>query len=147
MGPRYSLIIMPRPTQLTGHLDVIEEAVAESGVRAVLAYEVSDRDGPDKAAEGIAENVRFIKKVKQESSKQSLVSASFGLHASLTLSDETLDKSAGSNPIHSFHIHAAEGKEDQIDSIAKSGMRVVNRLKCSPNLRTDIHPCALCPRG
>lgn len=114
------------PNAIDGSLDVIAEAVEQAGVRAVLCYEVTDRDGPDKALAGIAENVRFIKKVA--SSHSTLLAATFGLHASLTLSDKTLEKCKEENPTGSFHIHAAEGDADQIDSVAKSGMRVVNRL-------------------
>src|SRR3972149_2266512 len=49
------------PNAIDGSLDVIAEAVLQSGLRACLCYEVTDRDGPDGAKAGIAENVRFIK--------------------------------------------------------------------------------------
>ena len=49
------------PNALEGSLDVIAEAVNQSGLRAVLCYEVTDRAGPEKAGAGVAENVRFIK--------------------------------------------------------------------------------------
>jgi cytosine/adenosine deaminase-related metal-dependent hydrolase len=59
-----------------------------------------------------------------------LLAASFGLHASLTLSDETLaDCAAAAQGLDTgFHIHAAEGISDQEDSLRKSGKRVVERL-------------------
>jgi putative selenium metabolism protein SsnA len=114
------------PNAIDGSLDVIEEAVEKAGVRAVLCYEVSDRDGPERTKAGIAENRRFIRKCQLHPNP--LVAATFGLHASLTLSDETLEKSVDENPGVGFHIHAAEGDADQIDSLSKSGMRVVNRL-------------------
>jgi cytosine/adenosine deaminase-related metal-dependent hydrolase len=74
------------PNFIEGSLDVIADAVDEAGLRAVLCYEVTDRDGPEKAQAGIAENVRFLHAVRQ----RPRVAATFGLHASLTLSDETL---------------------------------------------------------
>ena len=114
------------PNAIDGSLDVIAEAVEQAGVRAVLCYEVTDRDGPEKAQAGIRENLRFIKKVSAR--RLSTVAATFGLHASLTLSDSTLDSCKKANPDGGFHIHAAEGDADQFDSMAKSGMRVVNRL-------------------
>jgi putative selenium metabolism protein SsnA len=117
------------PRVIDGSLDVIEEAVAESGVRAVLCYEVSDRDGPKAAQAGIRENVRFLKKTYQGGKHPTHIGASFGLHASLTLSDGTLDEAKSNNPQGGFHIHAAEGEEDQSDSLQKSGLRVVNRLE------------------
>ena len=44
------------PNAIDGSLDIIADALGELGVRAVLCYEVTDRDGPERAAAGIAEN-------------------------------------------------------------------------------------------
>ena len=115
------------PNAIDGSLNVIAEAVEQAGVRAILCYEVTDRDGQEKAKAGIAENLRFIK--KQASNEKSRIAAMFGLHASLTLSDSTLEACKSAYPEGGFHIHAAEGDADQYDSLEKSGMRVVNRLQ------------------
>jgi cytosine/adenosine deaminase-related metal-dependent hydrolase len=57
------------------------------------------------------------------------VSATFGLHASLTLSETSLDKIREAAPSNiGFHIHVAESEADQYDSLAKCGLRVVDRL-------------------
>ncbi len=116
------------PNAIEGSLDVIAEAVQEAGVRASLCYEVTDRDGPERAQAGIAENIRFAK--SQIPNPKSPIAASFGLHASLTLSDETLaDCVAATSGLGlGFHIHVAEGVADQEDSVRKSGKRVVHRL-------------------
>ncbi len=116
------------PNAIDGSLDIIAGAVREAGVRACLCYEVTDRDGPGRAAAGIAENVRFAHDAAE--SAESSVAATFGLHASLTLSDETLaDCVAASRDLSlGFHIHAAEGVADQEDSLRRSGKRVVHRL-------------------
>jgi len=120
------------PSAIEGSLDVIAEAVEEAGVRACLCYEVSDRDGKEKARAGIKENERFIKKMKGElvGTRGGLVGATFGLHASLTLSDETLEKAVGvANDLGvGFHIHVAEDMADVRDSLKKTGLRVVERL-------------------
>src|SRR5215470_18063818 len=76
------------PNAIDGSLDVIADAVEQAGLRAVLCYEVTDRDGPDKAQAGIDENVRFLRAASQRQN----IAATFGLHAGLTLSDETLRK-------------------------------------------------------
>lgn len=123
------------PNAIEGSLDVIAEAVIASGVRASLAYEVTDRDGAERARAGIAENVRFIQRLRRSPHPQ--LAASFGLHASLTLSDATLAEAvaaadgggAAGDGKGSFHIHAAEGIEDVEDSLAKSGKRTIARLK------------------
>jgi putative selenium metabolism protein SsnA len=115
------------PYAIHDSLDQIADAVEQAGVRACLCYEVSDRDGAERAREGIDENVRFIASARQRQSP--LLAATFGLHASLTLSDETLADCIAAAPEGSgFHIHAAEGIADQEDSLHKSGLRVVERL-------------------
>jgi len=114
------------PNAIDGSLDVIAEAVQDAGLRASLCYEVTDRDGPERARKGIEENVRFAEKA-EESDR---LAASFGLHASLTLSEETLAecvKAARAAGL-GFHVHVAEGASDQEDSLEKSGKRVVHRF-------------------
>lgn len=117
------------PNAIDGSLDVIAGVVDKAGVRAVLCYEVTDRDGETKSKAGIAENVRFIERTRKNFSAEGRIAATFGLHASLTLSDETLDacRQAAPNDI-GFHIHVAESEADEYDSLAKSGLRVVDRL-------------------
>ena len=124
-------------TEIDGSLDKIREAVDLSGIRACLCYEVTDRDGEEKARKGINENVRFYNEIKKTNSSGRLKST-FGLHASLTLSDLTLEKSREVAPIEmGFHIHVAEHPSDQYDSIQKSGLRVVDRLKKHMILREN----------
>lgn len=118
------------PNFIDSSLDVIADAVDLSGLRSVLCYEVTDRDGSEKAKAGIAENVRFIDRVNRENIANGRVKANFGLHASLTLSAETLDAcrdSVGEGV--GFHVHVAEGIADQKDSIEKYDMRVVERMQ------------------
>ena len=116
------------PSALAGSLDQIAEASIEAGLRASLCYEVTDRNGRDEAQAGIEENVRFLRAIQE--SRNPLLAASFGLHASLTLSSETLaDCVAAAEGLDTgFHIHAAEGISDQEDSLRRSGKRVVERL-------------------
>jgi putative selenium metabolism protein SsnA len=112
------------PNAIDGSLDIIAGEVERAGLRAVLCYEVTDRDGAERMQAGISENVRFLKRRKGP-----LVAAAFGLHASLTLSESSLDACRQAAPADAgFHIHAAEHESDEDDSIARSGMRVVDRL-------------------
>lgn len=113
------------PNFIDGSLEVIADAVERAGVRAVLCYEVSDRDGKAKADQAIAENVRFIEAYKNHR----MVKGTFGLHASLSLSDETLRACVDALPHGAgFHIHVAEHEADQEDSLQKYGKRVIQRL-------------------
>ena len=45
---------------------MIADALGELGIRSVLCYETSDRDGPERAQAGIAENRRFLERVRTE---------------------------------------------------------------------------------
>jgi putative selenium metabolism protein SsnA len=116
------------PNAIIGSLDHIADAVEMAGVRSALCYEVTDRNGADGARDGIVENVRFFRSLKRRESD--LLAGTFGLHASLSLSDETLAecvavaKSLGTG----FHIHVAEHEVDEYDSLQKYGLRVVDRL-------------------
>lgn len=117
------------PNAIDGSLDIIAEATLQAGVRANLCYEVTDRGGHDQRRAGITENVRFI--AAAQARGDSLLSANFGLHASLTLSDETLEEAAAAAaPLSAgFHIHVAEDLADQRDSLRRSGLSVVQRLR------------------
>jgi putative selenium metabolism protein SsnA len=117
------------PNSINGSLDVIAEAVEQSGLRGVLCYEVTDRDGKEKAQAGIQENVRFINRTADGGVADGRVRATFGLHASLTLSDETLQTCREAIPEDcGFHIHVAEHEADEYDSLVKSGKRIADRL-------------------
>jgi putative selenium metabolism protein SsnA len=112
------------PNAIEGSLDVIADAVESAGLRAVLCYEVTDRDGMEKMHAGIAENTRFLRE-----NRRPTVRGTFGLHASLTLNDEALQACADARPDGAgFHIHVAEHEADEFDSLHRSGKRVVNRL-------------------
>lgn len=116
------------PNAIEGSLDVIAEAVTAAGLRAALCYEVTDRNGPAGVQAGIEENARFIRSLSAR--ENGLLASSFGLHASLSLSDETLaDCVVVNRELNSgFHIHVAEHEVDEYDSLYKYGKRVVNRL-------------------
>ena len=74
---------------------------------------------------GIRENVRFIQSVQHHES----LAAIFGLHASLTLDDDTLEACATNCPDGTgFHVHVAEHEVDETDSLKRSNERTVHRL-------------------
>jgi putative selenium metabolism protein SsnA len=116
------------PNAVDSSLDQIADAVEEAGLRAVLCYEVSDRNGLAGAQEGIAENVRFLHSLRERES--TMLAGLFGLHASLSLSDQTLAKcvAAAEGLDTGFHIHVAEHEVDEDDALNRHGVRVVDRL-------------------
>ena len=117
---------------IAGSLDQIARAVERAGVRACLCYEVTDRDGEPAALAGIAENARFIRQTQlRQREGDHRIGATFGLHASLTLSQATLQTCAdmGGQMGTGFHLHVAEDKADQRESLRRSGLHVVERLQ------------------
>jgi putative selenium metabolism protein SsnA len=116
-------------TFIDGSLDVIAEAIRQTGIRANLSYEISDRDGHEKALAGIRENERFIKKIQRE--KNNYLGGLIGLHASFTLENETLSQAAAlADELEiPFHIHVAEGMADVYESKIRGYKGVAERLK------------------
>lgn len=104
-----------------GSLKTLSEAVSEEvGLRGMFCFETSDRFDADAC---IHENEDFLEGTFDEK-----VSGHFGLHASLSLSEETLQKVKHRLEGHPIHIHVAEGKADQTDCETKYKERVVERL-------------------
>ena len=118
------------PNCIGSVLDVIADVMDESGLRSVLCFEVTDRDGPERAQAGIAENARFVRRSNQGSISEGRVAANFGIHAPMTVSDATLAACREAVPPGTgFHLHVAEHEYDQIRSLATSGTRSVDRLQ------------------
>jgi putative selenium metabolism protein SsnA len=116
------------PNAIHSSLDQIADAVLQAGVRAALCYEVTDRNGQAGAQAGIEENVRFWHSLRER--ETNLLASTFGLHASLSLSDETLADcvTAVAKLNTGFHIHAAEHEADEYDSLYKYNKRTIQRL-------------------
>lgn len=112
------------PYSVSGSLDLIAKAFEKVGLRGMLAYEVSDRDGADIAKKGIDENIRFIK-----SNQSNLLKGLMGLHASFTIEDKTLEMVKENLPSDiGIHVHLSEDKADNVKSIAKYGDTPLHRF-------------------
>ena len=86
--------------------------------------------GLDQAEAGISENVRLLNLLKHEPQRRGRLAGLFGLHASLTLSEETLERCrAAVGEDVGFHIHVAEHPVDEYDSLEKCNQRVIDRLQ------------------
>lgn len=115
------------PSAIDGSLDVIAAACAEVGVRVLCAYEVTDRNGPEGAAAGLAENERFLR-----AGGRGFV----GAHAAFTLSDATLDAVCGlaEDLGVGVHVHVAEGPDD-----VDAGARLADRARDDWLLAHAVH--------
>lgn len=117
------------PNSVEGSLSTLADAAKELGIRTSLCYELSDRDGMDIRDKEIKENIDWIKHC-QKDDHGDMIKAMFGLHASFTLSDETLYKAreAMEGLYDGYHVHIAEGIEDEWNSVRQHGKRIVERL-------------------
>jgi cytosine/adenosine deaminase-related metal-dependent hydrolase len=90
------------------------------GVSHLLCYEITDRDGMDKAQEGLEETENYLKK------HQGLV----GLHASFTVGDETLRNAVDLMDRYSTgaHVHLAEDLYDQEHCQSTYNKRITQRF-------------------
>ncbi len=113
--------------QIKGSLFEIAQAAKELGVRSCLCYEISDRDGMDKAREAVMENAEFIRYALKDDTD--MIAGMMGMHAQFTISDETMALAAANKPEEAgYHIHVAEGIEDLHDCLKKYGKRITDRL-------------------
>lgn len=116
------------PYAVSGSLCEVARAAREAGIRTSTCYEVSDRDGQKIAYEGIKENIAFMDWAERENDP--MISGKFGLHASFTLSDCTLEKcrEAMEGRENGWHVHVAEGPSDEEACEREHGKRIVRRF-------------------
>ena len=114
------------PAYIRGSLAAIRGALEEVGLRSVLCYEVTDRNGEDGRRAGTEENVEF-----QHAHQSELTRGMVGAHASFTLSEPAM--AALADAVHrtgsSVHIHVAEDRLDVEDCRARYNEGVPDRLQ------------------
>jgi cytosine/adenosine deaminase-related metal-dependent hydrolase len=114
------------PAFIEGSLDVIADACEELGMRAALCYGGTERNGgPAEAMRGLQECRRFV-----DANRRQLVRGVVGLHASFTVSDETI-REAGRlcRELDTvLHVHLAEDRSDVIDARQRGYAGPLERL-------------------
>lgn len=112
------------PNLIEGSLDILAEVCEELGMRALLCYGASERNfGADEARRGLAE----CRRVHSSPLLRGLV----GLHASFTVSDETI-RAAGrlAEELGTvLHVHVAEDAADVADAQARGYRGPLERLE------------------
>jgi cytosine/adenosine deaminase-related metal-dependent hydrolase len=128
-GATFAIDHHASPNSIEGSLEIIAKAFEKVGVNHLLCYEITDRDGSERAGKGLAENENHLKKY------QGLV----GLHASFTVDDETIKKAALLMEKYNsgVHLHVAEDLYDQKHCMEHNGKRVVERLNDSGLLNSS----------
>jgi cytosine/adenosine deaminase-related metal-dependent hydrolase len=114
------------PNAIEGSLEVLADACAESGVAAVLCYGATERNGgAAEARRGLEECRRFIL-----ANRRPRIAGVVGLHASFTVSDETI-RMAGElcrDLGTVLHVHVAEGLADVEDARRRGYAGPLQRL-------------------
>ena len=112
---------------IKGSLALLADTAAELGVNISLAFETSDRNGNDRFKSGCMENLETIKKY----AAFTYVWPLFGMHASFTLSDDSLKYiSEISKNIENFgiHVHLSEDNCDELNAQGLGYKSVIDRL-------------------
>jgi putative selenium metabolism protein SsnA len=114
------------PAFITGSLSILKKAFEKCGLRGILCYEVTDRNGLDGRDRGIKENVEFIRKYET-----GLIRGALGAHAPFTLGDESLRllSEARGETGRGIHIHVSEDRYDLSYSHHHYGISAVERLE------------------
>lgn len=97
------------PSFIRNSLNTLKEGFEKVGLRGILCYEVTDRNGEKQAEEGVEENVDFIK-----NHETNLIKGTVGAHAPFTLSDRTMHllEEAVKDTKRGIHIHVCEDRYD-----------------------------------
>jgi cytosine/adenosine deaminase-related metal-dependent hydrolase len=114
------------PGFIEGSLDVIADACQELGLRALLCYGATERNGGrEEARRGLEECRRFL-----ATNGRPLVRGLVGLHASFTVSDDTV-REAGALSARLgtvVHVHVAEDLADVLDARRRGWHGPLERL-------------------
>ncbi|HUI69237.1 MAG TPA: putative aminohydrolase SsnA [Spirochaetia bacterium] len=121
------------PSFIEGSLATLKESFERVGLRGILCYETTDRNGTQGMEQGVRENLAFARNVEEErksKGKSRLVEAMIGGHAPFTLGDDALEKLAGAvrETGRGFHVHAAEDTFDPSYSHRFYGKDTLKRL-------------------
>ena len=112
---------------IPGSLEMLIETAGRLGVNISTAFEMTDRNGPERFRAGLDENLDILDRYTDHP----CVHPMMGLHASFTLSDDSLaairDALKGVAD-RGVHIHVSEDRADEEDAQARGYASVVERL-------------------
>lgn len=113
---------------IEGSLGVLSEAVCDiGGLRGGFCFEASDRFDMDKVLKEQHDFAKVCHDHQTQHSQKDRFSL-FGLHASMSLSDESLVKMKKLVGDHPIHVHVAESAEDEALCQDIYGKSVIRRL-------------------
>ena len=119
------------PSFIKGSLKTLKSSFEKVGLRGILAYEITDRNGEAGMIEGVEESKEFCRFIaKERDQPHHLVEAAIGAHAPFTLSDQTLRLISDAIALtkSGVHIHVGEDRYDASHSHDHYDMDLVERL-------------------
>ncbi|MDP1993621.1 MAG: putative aminohydrolase SsnA [Ignavibacteria bacterium] len=121
------------PSFIKGSLSILQKSFEQVGLRGILAYEITDRNGSNGMHGGIEESASFIQKIqnKKTNKKLHLIESTIGGHAPFTL-DETALKLMSeivSVSKSGIHLHVAEDEYDSSFSHHHYRKDILERLE------------------
>lgn len=113
------------PNNTNGSLQTIANVIENTGLCGVLCFETSNRNGELLSQQAINENKNFLLNGTNENIK-----GMFGLHASFTVDDASLQSVSEfiKNNNYGIHVHLAEDKSDNEISESKYGKNPISRF-------------------
>ena len=122
------------PNCIAGSLDILRQGFLQAGLRGILCYETTHRNGGEAELEaGVEENVAFARKIDAITANGDaphLVEAMIGAHAPFTISRRGMDllRDAVQATGRGLHIHAAEDRYDVSHGHDVHGQDLIERL-------------------
>ncbi len=112
-------------------LDEVASAVEDSGLRAFIGFEASERNTRAEGARGMRENIRFLENCQKEGLKEPLVQGMVSVSASFTASEELLKhaKRVANRFDVPMVVSASEGKVDLYHNLENFGKRTIERFR------------------
>ncbi len=117
---------------IKGSLSRMAEIFEAYGVQGTLAFEMSDRNGEKVFKNSLAENVEFARRQRGKS-----VQGMLGMHASFTLSEQSMRQIAETSEDIPIHIHILEDMIDQNETLRKYDEFIIDRLESYGLLRKN----------
>ena len=115
------------PSYIEGSLSLLADTGERMGINISLAFEISDRNGEEKFDASLNENLDALEKY----SGSHYVHPTVGMHASFTLSDDSLKKihdAVSALESWGIHIHVSEDMADELDAADRGYGSVLERL-------------------
>ena len=122
---------------LPGALDAVDQAVLESGMRAVLSFETTGRISEENAQLGLQENIRFFEKVRARGGR---VSSRLGVHTTFSCSTELLQqvRHEATRLGAKIFMHMADDRWHTFDTTRRFGKRPTRYLEDIGFLGPDV---------